>query len=68
MKKNLLATDYDVFIDDVIKLFMNKYNDIDKQMEWHKFSFKFVGSLSTTCKKVNEPIDSSYIEIPKWLR
>ena len=33
MKKNLLATDYDVFIDDVIKLFMNKYNDIDKQME-----------------------------------
>ena len=33
MKKNLLETDYDVFIDDVIKLFMNKYNDIDKQME-----------------------------------
>ena len=33
MKKNLLETDYDVLIDDVIKLFMNKYNDIDKQME-----------------------------------
>lgn len=30
MKKNMLETDYDVFIDDVIKSFMNKYNDIDK--------------------------------------
>ena len=28
MKKNTLETDYDVFIDDVIKSFMNKYNDI----------------------------------------
>ena len=28
MKKNMLETDYDVFIDDVIKSFMNKYNDI----------------------------------------
>ena len=30
MKKNMLETDYDVFIDDVIKSFMNKYNDTDK--------------------------------------
>ena len=32
-EKNMLETDYDVFIDDVIKSFMNKYIGIDKQME-----------------------------------
>ena len=32
-EKNMLETDYDVFIDDVIKSLMNKYIGIDKQME-----------------------------------
>ena len=32
-EKNMLETDYDVFIDDVIKSFMSKYIGIDKQME-----------------------------------
>ena len=29
----MLETDYDVFIDDVIKSFMNKYSKISKQMK-----------------------------------
>ena len=61
-------TDYDVFIDDVIKSFMNKYNDIEKSMEWHKFTFKFEGSLCIKCEKVNRPNGSSYIETPKLFK
>ena len=51
----MLETDYNAFVDDVIKSFMKRYNDIDKQMEGSGFSFKFVGSLSFRCVKVNEP-------------
>ena len=44
--------DSDVFFDDIIKSFMNEYNDIDKQMERNRSGFKFGGSLSSRCRKV----------------
>lgn len=44
-KKIMLETNSDVFFDDVIKLFMREYNDMDKQMEGSGFSFTFVASL-----------------------
>ena len=62
-EKNMLETDYDVFIDDVIKSFMNKYIGIDKQMEWHTFSVE--SSFFIKCEKVNEPNGSSYTETLK---
>ena len=34
-------------VNDIIKSFMNEYNDIDKEMEGSKVSFKFVGISST---------------------
>ena len=67
-KDFLLETDPNVFLDDIIKLFMKEYKYIDKQMEGSRFSFKFAGSLSVTCHKVNEPKASLYIKSPKWLR
>ena len=68
MKKNMLETDYDVFIDDVIKSFMNKYSKISKQMKWRKSRFKFESRLCIKCEKVNEPSISSYIETLKRLK
>lgn len=68
MTKNMLETGYDVFIDDVIKSFMNKYSKISKQMKWRKPRFKFKGRLCIKCEKVNEPSISSYIETLKWLK
>ena len=57
-----------VFREDGLKLFMKKYNDIDKKMEGSGFNFEFIGSLSIKCDKVNVPKVSSYIGSPKWLR
>lgn len=37
-------------------------------MEDSGFKFKFVGSLSIRCDKVNQPKDSSYTESPKRAR
>ena len=51
-----------VFRKDGLKLFMKKYNDIDKKMEGSGFNFEFIGSLSIKCDKVNVPKVSSYIE------
>ena len=56
MKKTIkLETGYNVFADNVIKLFIKEYNDIAKQMEGSGFSFKFVESLSIRWDNVNEP-------------
>ena len=38
------GTDSDIFFDDIIISFINEYNDIDKQMERNRSSFKFGGS------------------------
>ena len=68
MTKNMLETGYDVFIDYVIKSFMNKYSKISKQMKWRKSRFKFESRLCIKCEKVNEPSISSYIETLKRLK
>ena len=58
----MLETDSNMFVDGIIKSFIKKYNNIDKQMEGCRFSFEFARSLSISCDKVNEPNGSSYIE------
>ena len=63
----MLETDSNVFVDDIIKSYVTKYNNIDKQIEGTRFSFEFVRGLSARCDKANEPKGSSYIESPKWL-
>ena len=47
---------------------MKEYNDINKQTEKSGFSFKFAGSLSIRCDKVNASKCSSNIKLPDWLR
>ena len=64
----MLEIEFDVFVYDIIKLFMKEYNDKDTYMEEGAFSFEFVGSISIRCDKVNVPKDSSYKKLPKWFR
>ena len=54
----MLETDSHVFVDDIIKSFIKRYNGIDKQMDGSGFSFKFVDSSNIRCDKVNAPKDS----------
>ena len=60
----MLETDCNVFVDDIIKSFMKEY----KQIAGSGFSFKFVSSLNIKQDKVNEPKNSSYINLSNWLR
>ena len=64
----LLETDSNLFPDDIIKLIMKKYNDIEEKIEGSRFSFTFSGSLGVRCDNVNVTKGSSNSESPKWLR
>ena len=61
------GTDSDIFFDDIIKSFMNEYNNIDKQMERNRSSFKFGGSLSSRGHKVIAGKGLLYTRSPDWL-
>ena len=61
-EKIVQESDSNVFADN-IKSFVNKYNDIDKQMKGRGFSFKFVSSLSSGCDKLNLPSVAQLVEI-----
>ena len=54
-EKIMQESDSNVFPDNNITSFVNKYNDIEKQMKGWGFSFTFVSSLSSGCDKLNLP-------------
>lgn len=64
----MVETKPNVFIDDIIKSVINKFNDIDMQMERTGFSIKFMSGLSVRCDKVNVTKSPSYMKLPNWLR
>ena len=64
----MVETKSNVFIDDIINSVINKFNDIDMQMERTGFSIKFMSGLSVRCDKVNVTKSPSYMKSPNWLR